>query len=285
MRFIGRHAGTFLAVVLVLGGCCAHAGEFSGYNFRQEMRDFVKALSAYARQVDPDFIVIPQNGQELITTNGEADGPLAAGYVAAINGQGREDLFYGYEEDNVATPEGESAYMIEFLDRCETVGVEVLVTDYCSTPAFMDDSYMRNAAKGYASFAADRRELDNVPMYPATPVGVNTGNVVGLADAQNFLYLLDPGPFATKQDYLDTLTGSAYDLFILDLFYEEALTPADLAALHTKPQGGTRLRIAYMSIGEAEDYRYYFRPEWLVEPPTWLRAVSGHTVPKCGCGP
>ena len=26
----------------------------------------------------------------------------------------------------------------------------------------------------------------------------------------------------------------------------------------------------YLSIGEAEDYRYYWRPEWKIKPPPWL---------------
>lgn len=28
--------------------------------------------------------------------------------------------------------------------------------------------------------------------------------------------------------------------------------------------------IAYMSIGEAEDYRYYWQTEWEINPPSWL---------------
>jgi cysteinyl-tRNA synthetase len=31
-----------------------------------------------------------------------------------------------------------------------------------------------------------------------------------------------------------------------------------------------RLVIAYMSIGEAEDYRYYWQPGWNSAPPGWL---------------
>jgi endo-alpha-1,4-polygalactosaminidase (GH114 family) len=30
------------------------------------------------------------------------------------------------------------------------------------------------------------------------------------------------------------------------------------------------LVIAYMSIGEAEDYRYYWKEEWKNNPPEWL---------------
>ena len=40
--------------------------------------------------------------------------------------------------------------------------------------------------------------------------------------------------------------------------------------LKIKLNGGSRLIIAYMSIGEAEDYRYYWDSDWNNTPPSWL---------------
>lgn len=34
--------------------------------------------------------------------------------------------------------------------------------------------------------------------------------------------------------------------------------------------GGSRMLIAYMSIGEVEDYRYYWNSDRKSNPPTWL---------------
>jgi cysteinyl-tRNA synthetase len=34
--------------------------------------------------------------------------------------------------------------------------------------------------------------------------------------------------------------------------------------------GGDKLILAYMSIGQAENYRFYWRPEWAQHPPEWL---------------
>ena len=47
-----------------------------------------------------------------------------------------------------------------------------------------------------------------------------------------------------------------------------------MAALTIKATGGTRLVIAYMSIGEAEDYRYYWQTAWQAESPAWLAAEN-----------
>ena len=47
-------------------------------------------------------------------------------------------------------------------------------------------------------------------------------------------------------------------------------TPEDVRRLKRKKAGGKRLVLAYLSIGEAEEYRYYWKPEWRETPPEWL---------------
>ena len=255
--------------------CLPNGDEPPESGYRQAMRDFVEAISAYAKGASPGFIVIPQNGHELIAAHPTNALQPATDYLAAIDGVGREDLFYGYTDDNVATPAAERDAMLPYLDLAEANAVEVLVTDYCCTHGYVDASYAGNAAHGFIAFAADHRDLDNIPAYPVLPYNHNANNIATLSDATNFLYVLDPGGFALRQAYLDALAASRYDLFIIDLFYDDmALTAAEVAALKTKPQGGTRLVIAYMSIGEAEDYRYYWDPQWRPGSPSWLEAEN-----------
>ena len=240
-------------------------------DYRQDMRDLVQGVSAYAKGLNSNFIIIPQNGHELLTENGEETGTPAATYLDAIDGVGREDLFYGYNEDNVATPTSEGNYMIAFLDIAESNGIEVLVTDYCWTGSFVGDSYIQNTTKGYISFAAGHRELNDIPAYPANPYNVNASNVTSLTEAKNFLYLINPGAFPNKDTFLNTVRETNYDIIIIDLFHDDvALTASEVVSLKVKANGGSRLVIAYMSIGEAEDYRYYWHTEWETNPPLWL---------------
>lgn len=240
-------------------------------DFKQEMRDFVQAISAYAKAKNPDFCIVPQNGQELVTLNGDNKGTADLKYISAINGQGREDLFYGYYEDNKATPTSETEYMIDFLDLVKEYGVVIIVTDYCSNTTKIDDSFLRNNSKGYISFAATHRELDNIPSYPVSPFGENNSTVNTLEEAKNFLYLINPDQFSSKQDFINSVTSTNYDLLIMDLFFdEEAFTSAEVESLRNKANGGKRLVICYMSIGEAEDYRYYWKSSWKKGDPEWL---------------
>lgn len=241
-------------------------------DYRQDMRSFVQSIATYTRSINPNFVVIPQNGHQLLTQNGDAGGAPTQTYIAAIDGVGREDLFYGYTSDNTATPDAERNAMIAFMDLAESNGIQVLVTDYCWTPSLVDDSYTQNSARGYISFAADHRELDDIPTYPPQPYQVHSGDVTTLSQAKNFLYLLNLGSFANEAAFLNALRATDYDLLIIDLFYDgtEPLTSAEVASLKVKANGGSRRVIAYMSIGEAENYRFYWRPDWRVGSPSWL---------------
>ncbi|MBU1699344.1 MAG: hypothetical protein KJ831_04280, partial [Candidatus Eisenbacteria bacterium] len=109
MRRVGKGGILIESLVssfLILGcgdnGTGSEAPETTTY--RTEMRNFVEKISAESKRIDVSFEIIPQNGHELLTENGGADGAISAVYLASINGIGREDLFYGYNADNTATP-------------------------------------------------------------------------------------------------------------------------------------------------------------------------------------
>ncbi len=59
---------------------------------------------------------------------------------------------------------------------------------------------------------------------------------------------------------------SPYDVIVIDYSKDgsndEALKPAELAQLKRKPDGTRRIVLSYLSIGEAESYRYYWQWTW-----------------------
>lgn len=270
---------TFLTISILLSGCPGE-DEVTENNpkntkYRQEMRDFVINISTYAKNINTNFLVIPQNGQELVTLDGNEDGSPATAYLNAIDGVGREDLFYGYDNDNDATPSEEVEYMIAFLDVCKANQVVVLTTDYCWDHSKMDDSYSKNNLHGFISFAAPDRELNVIPDYPSSLFQVNSNDVNNLSDIKNFLYLLNAENYSTKESYLTHLEQTNYDLLLVDCFYEDQeLTLADVSRLKEKDNGGERLVISYLSIGEAEDYRFYWKADWKVGNPEFIVAEN-----------
>jgi len=245
--------------------------DFTGIDFRQEMRDFVIGISDYSHTLDTNFVIIPQNGQEIITDNGEATGTPKFDYLQAIDATGREDLFYGYNADNKPTPQEVTDNLLGLLQICEQNGVEVLTTDYCTSTEYVDDSYSKNNSHGFISTATERA-LDLIPSYPAKPYNENDNDILTMADAKNFLYLINPDKYTSKAEFISDLQQTNFDVIIMDLFFEDGsqLTNSEISSLKTKANGGKRLVICYMSIGEAEDYRYYWQSEWKKNPPDWL---------------
>ncbi len=240
-------------------------------NYRQDMRDFVIEISDYAKHQHPGFAIVPQNGEALMTCNGTTKGTPQENYLKAIDGQGREDLFYGYNNDDEATPSEETASMLSMMEFGMTHNVRPLIIDYCSTHANIDDSYRKNGALGFLSFAAERRDVDLLPTYPTTPPNENTNPVTSLAAAQNLLYLLNPGGYDSREAYLSALEKTNYDVFVIDAYYDDAaLSKEEVERLHTKANGGRRLLLAYLSIGEAENYRPYWHAGWRPGFPAWL---------------
>jgi cysteinyl-tRNA synthetase, unknown class len=262
-----------LPAIIIIGGCKKESDEESdNTDYKQKMRDFVISISEYAKNIDSGFIIIPQNGHELISNTGDATGAAEMNYVGAIDALGQEDLFYGFDGDNIATPPASTSYLETFLDMAKEKGKAILVTDYCSTHIMMDDSYSKNYSKGYISYAAESRELDIISTYPAAPNNVNADSIASMAQVKNFLYLINPDlKFSTKQQFIAAIKATDFDLLITDLFFnEEPYTKDETAELKMKHNGGKRLIISYMSIGEAEDYRYYWQPSWKSNAPEWL---------------
>lgn len=237
-------------------------------NYRDAMRSFVISISEKGKSQNSNFAIIPQNGIELVIKN---DNPVTD-YLAAIDGNGQEDLFYGYDDDNQASPTNETNYLKALLDVSKNSGNTILVTDYCSSTTNMDDSYSKSNASNYVSFAADERELFNIPNYPNPIYNENTAIITNLSEVKNFLYLINPEDFNSKADFINAVTATNYDLIIMDLFSANDIifTSTEIDQLKNKANGGKRLVICYMSIGEAEDYRFYWQSSWNTTNPSWL---------------
>lgn len=235
--------------------------------FRQEMRDFIKRISATAKSSDSSFVVIQQNGEDLVMEAGR----LQQDYLSAVDGIGREDFLYGYQQDNLATPAEDRNYILSFLNRFKSNHKTVMITDYCSSENKVLDSYQTNSQYGFISFAADQRDLNSIPPFPQPVFNENDLDISTLSGARNFLYIINPDRYSSKNAYIDAIAITNYDLVIVDLFFHEsALTRSDVASLQVKHNGAKRMVICYMSIGEAEDYRYYWDKSWTGNPPHWL---------------
>jgi len=80
--------------------------------------------------------------------------------------------------------------------------------------------------------------------------------------------------YQLQQAKADLVAASDYDLMVIDYAREGstdlAFSRAEMAMMQRKPDGSPRIVLAYLSIGEAEDYRAYWQRSWSDAPPGWL---------------
>jgi cysteinyl-tRNA synthetase, unknown class len=243
----------------------AHAQNKLDYS--NEMRKLVELISTRAKKINPAFIVVPQNAMDLVTYNSKTDGEIARSYLASIDAAGCEELFYGHSEDGKRTSKDDTDYFLSYLNIMKKHGKAVLVIDYVTDKKQAYDSHVLNNKFGFISFQANRA-LTRIPPWIFNR---NDDAVTDIHKTKNFLYLLNASQFRSLDTYLNVLKKTWNDLIVIDAFFwGKMFTRNQVALVQKKPSGKRRLVLAYLSIGEAEDYRYYWKPEWKHKRPPFL---------------
>ena len=91
----------------------------------------------------------------------------------------------------------------------------------------------------------------------------------------SFAYVLQSDSLAkSKAEAVAKLTTCGRDWIVLDASYstDKPWTAVDLATIRAGKAG--RKVIAYLSVGEAEDYRAYWQSSWKTNPPAFLLAEN-----------
>lgn len=74
---------------------------------------------------------------------------------------------------------------------------------------------------------------------------------------------------------LKRVGNSSVDLLVIDYASNgRELNAAEVSQLKRRRRSGDRLVLAYLSIGEAEEYRFYWEKEWSTKPPPFLTEVN-----------
>ncbi|WP_444930848.1 endo alpha-1,4 polygalactosaminidase [Microbulbifer sp. SSSA002] len=244
----------------------------SPLDYDREMRYFVEDISAYAKDINQQFIIVPQNGVELITTTTATTGSINEAYLDATDGFAQEALFFG--ENNIVNEPvstSETQRLQTYLDLAKDEGHTILITDFANIQQDINDSYQDNEDAEYISFAANTETLDDIPSHPDEPFNVNSRDIDSLDEASNFIHITDPRLSSTPEEFVDTLSETDYDILIIDFFFnDEPYTEEQIEQLKQKENGGRRLVLAYINIGEAQDSRDYWNSYWYSSPPDWL---------------
>ncbi len=240
-------------------------------NYKEEMILLIEQISLYAKARNRSFQVIGNNGLELFQPE-EVSGNSLMRLLNSIDGIAMESFHYGWEmKDDIRTPSAVRAKLERALAVPLIHKLPIFNIDYCKDRQNSEKSYQLNDKSGFIAFAADSRQLDTIPPYPGKIHRENDSDIHNLQQAKNFLVILNPQNFADKRSYLQKLRNTNYDLLIIDLYFNsEPLSSAEVASLKIKKNGAYRLVFAYMSVGEAEEYRPYWQGAWSQFPPDWI---------------
>ncbi|MCI6101009.1 MAG: endo alpha-1,4 polygalactosaminidase [Selenomonas sp.] len=279
-RFFHLLASALFGTGLLLSSGCENSAEAVHPVPEQEMTRLAADLSGYAKSKSPTFQFVGNGAAGLLeVTDGQTEESVQR-LVGALDGFLTESFFY---LDNDGEPELQDPDMLEYLEammeKPQTAGKAVWTLDYLSEdePVAMDRAL--GHARGYVSMTAAGTGLASIPdegVMGGIP-GENSADITTIRSARNFLILLNPGNFASREDYLSSLAATPYDALVIDLYYGDApLSADDVARLQQKPQGGRRLVLAYMSVGEAADYRPYWQPSWndSASRPKWIAGAN-----------
>ncbi|HFC05043.1 MAG TPA: hypothetical protein ENJ55_04990, partial [Rhizobiales bacterium] len=154
----------------------------------QRMIDFIVDLTAHARQTNPYFFVIPQNGEFILDALEGTDPVRKAAYLDAVGAIGVEDIYNpgNLDENNPFSPDAEriSVLQNDFLGN----GIPVFSVDYVNTSSLVTSFENQAAADGFIAYAAPDRDLNVMgPEIGAGPGAATSGddNLTGTTGADS----------------------------------------------------------------------------------------------------
>ena len=116
---------------------------------KREMADFVIKLAAYARTKKPGFVIVPQNGEELLELSD---------YVRTIDAIAKEDLIFGgaARKDGERNPAKEILKAKAHLDKARKARKPVLAVEYLDRLDLVIEAKTKLTRYGYIPFFAER---------------------------------------------------------------------------------------------------------------------------------
>lgn len=121
-----------------------------------QMAAWVAALSEYARENNPEFVVVPQNGAEIVAYLGEDQ---FIEYVSAIDAIAVEDTFFcpvSWRESGNNPPYNPQEELLDLLDAYHAAGFPVLAVDYVTQPGKIRRFVEESQAHGFVPYTTTR---------------------------------------------------------------------------------------------------------------------------------
>ncbi len=271
--------------VPLTGGVGGAIGQPSGallLDLREEMRMFVQRISAYARRNKPNFVVIAKDGLDLLVKRDATDETKtspARAYMRAIDGIMQEGLFFA--EARGDRPFGSPPVadrqtpMLALADYAKNNGLKVLTLDYGKDIKIIDQARKMANERGFLSYVSDvpSQDIYKLPTHPARPPLENSKSILSLDMVQNYATIRNSAPFGQQAQFALQMHETNYDALLVEVFHgRKPLSRQAVETLKYKKVGARRMVFAYMNVGTAASYHYYWKSNWREGSPFWISA-------------
>jgi cysteinyl-tRNA synthetase len=113
-----------------------------------DMATFIARLADHARKLNPEFLIVMQNAEELLEE---------AGVLGAIDGIAKEDLLYGVRRAQEPNKPDDVAWSVQLLQVAQKAARKVLVVEYLKDPEKIAAAARSIREEGFVPYFAPRR--------------------------------------------------------------------------------------------------------------------------------
>ena len=262
-------------------------------NYRALMRDNLLMLIRYAKEQKKDFKIIAHEGQDLLTKSlWEYD---REGYNRARRQpNAKDDSFLFHKNFRELEPERHTpAY--EYLQLLDAIAINnlycgknkestitqnhnlgLITIEQCPTKDAVDEALVSAMIDHKITYGFT--DLDNAfsTIKNHNDLNDSSKNVYEVSDAQNILILTDDSRYTDKNQLVENLLKTNYDIIVIKPLFanKERFSAEDIQRLRFKHNGSKRLLIAELNIAEASPQDYFWQNDWQIGNPSWLARKS-----------
>jgi len=251
-------------------------------DLREEMRQLIQSISAFARGYRPNFIVIAKDGMNLLVKRDPVDETRASparAYMRAIDGVTEQGVFFdkrrGDRPFGMPPEEERQQFLLSMTDFAVRRGLKVFTVDYSGNRQTVDEAFKLASARKYVSLVSPVPLADTnaLPTYPRRPFNENPKSILSLGQVRNYVTIRNSQPFGTEAEFTLKMHDTNYDMVVVEVFHgRRPLSRRAVETLKYKKIGTKRLVLAYMDVGSAAAYHYYWQPGWREGSPAWISA-------------
>jgi len=179
-------------------------------DLREEMRQLIQSISAFARRYRPNFVVIAKDGMNLLVKRDPVDetrGSPARAYMRAIDGIMEQGVFFdkrrGDRPFGMPPEEERQQFLLSMTDFAVRRGLKVFAVDFSRNRQTVDEAFKLASARKYVSLVSSVPLADTnaLPAYPRRPFNENPKSILSLGQVRNFVTIRNSQPFGSEAEF------------------------------------------------------------------------------------